>query len=81
MLSTRARKDVKVEDIKVRVCVFAFDCLYLNGETLLQKPLHERRAALASALTEKEGELCLAKAKVQPLPQSRRKHPGIRIIL
>ena len=31
-LSRRKRKDVKVEDIKVRVCLFAFDLLYLNGE-------------------------------------------------
>jgi hypothetical protein len=31
-LSKRKRKDVKVEDIQVRVCLFAFDILYLNGE-------------------------------------------------
>lgn len=31
-LSKRKRKDVKVEDIEVRVCLFAFDLLYLNGE-------------------------------------------------
>jgi len=31
-LSKRKRKDVKVEDIQVRVCLFAFDLLYLNGE-------------------------------------------------
>lgn len=31
-LSRRKRKDVKVEDIKVRVCLFAFDLLYLNGD-------------------------------------------------
>ena len=31
-LSRRKRKDVKVEDIKVRVCLFAFDLLYLNGK-------------------------------------------------
>ena len=31
-LMTRKRKDVKVEDVKVKVCVFAFDILYLNGE-------------------------------------------------
>jgi len=31
-LMTRKRKDVKVEDVKVQVCVFAFDLLYLNGE-------------------------------------------------
>lgn len=31
-LMTRKRKDVKTEDIKVQVCVFAFDLLYLNGK-------------------------------------------------
>ena len=31
-LSRRKRKDVKVEDIQVQVCLFAFDLLYLNGE-------------------------------------------------
>jgi len=31
-LSRRKRKDVKVEDIQVLVCLFAFDLLYLNGE-------------------------------------------------
>lgn len=31
-LSRRKRKDVKVEDITVQVCLFAFDLLYLNGE-------------------------------------------------
>lgn len=31
-LSTRKRKDVKVEDVKVKVHLFAFDLLYLNGE-------------------------------------------------
>lgn len=41
-LSRRKRKDVKVEDIQVRVCLFGFDLLYLNGEvstTKLQSPL------------------------------------------
>ena len=31
-LSKRKRKDVKIEDIQVRVCLFVFDLLYLNGE-------------------------------------------------
>jgi DNA ligase 1 len=31
-LSKRKRKDVKVEDIQVTVCLFAFDLLFLNGE-------------------------------------------------
>ena len=31
-LMTRKRKDVKAEDVKVKVCVFAFDILFYNGE-------------------------------------------------
>ena len=49
VLSTRKRKDASVDDIGVKVCVYAFDLLYLNGESYLQRPLAERRAALHSA--------------------------------
>ena len=38
-LMTRKRKDVKAEDIKVKVCVFAFDMLYHNGEVCVLKDL------------------------------------------
>ena len=30
-LSNRARKDVRIDDVKISVCVFAFDIMYLNG--------------------------------------------------
>ncbi len=33
-----------------QVLVYAFDCLYLNGRSLLNAPLTERRAALYSAV-------------------------------
>eukprot|EP00029_Vermamoeba_vermiformis_P011839 TRINITY_DN6643_c0_g1_i1.p1 TRINITY_DN6643_c0_g1~~TRINITY_DN6643_c0_g1_i1.p1 ORF type:complete len:477 (+),score=91.15 TRINITY_DN6643_c0_g1_i1:730-2160(+) len=46
LLATRARKEVKLEDIKVRVAMFAFDILYLNGESLIKLPLHQRREKL-----------------------------------
>ncbi|XP_034251987.1 DNA ligase 1 isoform X3 [Thrips palmi] len=46
ILSTRKRKDANEEDIKVHVCVFMFDLLYLNGEPLVKKPLQERRKLL-----------------------------------
>ncbi|MCO5584453.1 hypothetical protein L7F22_038381 [Adiantum nelumboides] len=43
VLSTRARKGVTLSSIKVQVCVFAFDLIYLNGKELLQEPLKVRR--------------------------------------
>jgi len=34
-LSSRPRKDVQLDDIKICVCVYAFDLMYLNGEVSL----------------------------------------------
>ncbi|KAG1734705.1 ATP-dependent DNA ligase [Suillus paluster] len=47
-LSNRARKDVEMSDIKVSVCVYAFDLMYLDGEVLLARPFRERRSLLRS---------------------------------
>lgn len=63
VLSTRARKDVTLENIKVNVCVYAFDCLSINGRTLLREPLTARREALATALEPLHGHLEFATAK------------------
>ncbi|KAK6443255.1 ATP-dependent DNA ligase Cdc17 [Oleoguttula sp. CCFEE 5521] len=60
-LMTRKKKDVKTEDIKVKVCVFAFDVLFLNGEALVNKPFRERRDLMYSAFEEVEGEFSFAK--------------------
>jgi len=59
-LMTRKKKDVKIEDVKVKVCVFAFDLLFLNGEAVVGKPLRERRALLQDAFTPVEGEFSFA---------------------
>ncbi|OLL22209.1 DNA ligase 1, partial [Neolecta irregularis DAH-3] len=55
VLSTRKRKDVKLEDVKVKVCLFAFDLLYLNGESLLQRPLEYRREKMFDAFIPVQG--------------------------
>ena len=34
-LSNRSRKNVTMEEISIQVCIFLFDILYLNGESLL----------------------------------------------
>ncbi|MCJ1358860.1 MAG: hypothetical protein MMC33_008860 [Icmadophila ericetorum] len=59
-LMTRKRKDVKVEDVKVKVCVFAFDMLFYNGEAIVQKSLRERRELMRQAFSEVEGEFAFA---------------------
>jgi DNA ligase 1 len=59
-LMTRKKKDVKLEDVKVKVCVFAFDLLYLNGEAVVEKSLSERRDLLKDAFVPVEGEFAFA---------------------
>jgi len=52
ILANRARKDVVVQSVKVDVCLFAFDLMYLNGEELLNRPFRERRSLLRSLFVE-----------------------------
>ncbi|KAL8655753.1 MAG: hypothetical protein Q9210_000679, partial [Variospora velana] len=59
-LMTRKRKDVKVEDVKVKVCVFAFDMLFYNGEAVVEKSLRERRELLQEAFLPVQGEFAFA---------------------
>ena len=51
-LTNRAKKDVALESIKVNVCLFSFDLMYLNGEELLDRPFRERRELLRSLFVE-----------------------------
>ncbi|CAG8450582.1 15279_t:CDS:10 [Funneliformis caledonium] len=60
VLSTRKRKDVIESEIKVTVCLFAFDLLYLNGESLLKKPLKERRELLHDSFQKVDDEFSFA---------------------
>ena len=64
ILSTRGRKNIELEDIKVNVAIYAFDCLYCNGSNLLQEPLTKRREALYGAFQEVPGEFFFATAKI-----------------
>ncbi|XP_072214320.1 LOW QUALITY PROTEIN: DNA ligase 1 [Excalfactoria chinensis] len=60
VLMTRKRKDVDAAAIKVQVCVYAFDLLYLNGEPLVREPLATRRRLLRQSFEEVEGEFLFA---------------------
>jgi len=51
-LSNRAKKDVVIHSVKIDVCLFAFDLMYLNGEELLDRPFRERRNLLKSLFIE-----------------------------
>ncbi|KAH8320630.1 hypothetical protein KR067_006208, partial [Drosophila pandora] len=62
VLSTRKRKNVDIEEIKVQVCVYIFDLLYINGTALVTKPLSERRKLLNEHFQEVEGEWQFATA-------------------
>lgn len=55
-LMTRKRKDVKTSEVTVKVCVFAFDMLFYNGEPLVKKTFRERRELLHNAFDPVEGE-------------------------
>lgn len=61
ILSTRGRKNIKKEDIKVQVCLYAFDMLYLNGKSYLREHLKARREALHSGFVETKGSFYFAK--------------------
>ena len=51
-LTNRAKKNVEIWEIKVNVCLFAFDLMYLNGEPLLDRPFRERRELLRGLFVE-----------------------------
>ena len=51
-LTNRAKKDVAISAIKVEVCLFAFDLMFLNGESLLDRSFRERRSLLRSLFIE-----------------------------
>ena len=51
-LANRARKDVVIGSVKIDVCLFAFDLMYLNGAELLNRPFRERRELLRSLFVE-----------------------------
>lgn len=51
-LTNRARKDVAIGAITIDVCLFAFDLMYLNGESLLDQPFRRRRDLLRSLFVE-----------------------------
>ncbi|XP_039724537.1 DNA ligase 1 isoform X1 [Pteropus medius] len=60
VLTTRKRKEVDAAEIQVQVCLYAFDLIYLNGESLVREPLSRRRQLLRENFMETEGEFVFA---------------------
>ena len=53
----RSRINVELANIEVKVCIFPFDIMYLNGENLINKSLYERRQILFDVVKEVPGRL------------------------
>lgn len=60
VLTTRGRKNITIESIKVNVCIFAFDCMLCDGVPLVTETLEMRRTKLWSILRETEGKVKFA---------------------
>ena len=45
---------------KIKVALFAFDLLYLNGESLTKKPFRERRELLRKSMIPTDGKMHFA---------------------
>ncbi len=61
-LANRARKDVAIGSVKVEVCLFAFDLMFLNGAPLLDRPFRERRELLRGLFTEVQNQFTWVKS-------------------
>lgn len=59
-MSTRKRKDADQFEIKVQVCVYMFDLLYLNDKPLVTEPFIIRRKLLKDNFQEIEGQFKFA---------------------
>ncbi|CAH8648483.1 unnamed protein product [Heterobilharzia americana] len=60
VLSTRKRKDVDESTVKVQICVYVFDILFVNGVSLIEQPLRIRREILREIFPQIPGEFMIA---------------------
>jgi len=60
VLTHRKRKDVEEKDVSIQVCVYAFDCLYINGESLIREPFGKRRNRMYESFNATEGKFMFA---------------------
>jgi DNA ligase 1 len=62
-LTQRSRKNVTEEDLKTKICICAFDLIFLNGKSLLKEPFVVRRETLHKNLHEVQNSFMFAKFK------------------
>jgi DNA ligase-1 len=62
VLSTRKKTEESAETAKVQVIVFAFDLMYLNGESLLNTKMSERKELMSKHFLPVEGKFQYAKS-------------------
>jgi DNA ligase-1 len=55
VLQHRGRKNIDIKDVTIRVCVFAFDIMYLNDKPLIDLTLAERRQILFETFLPRPG--------------------------
>eukprot|EP01028_Stygiella_incarcerata_P002810 TRINITY_DN15303_c0_g1_i1.p1 TRINITY_DN15303_c0_g1~~TRINITY_DN15303_c0_g1_i1.p1 ORF type:complete len:749 (-),score=224.88 TRINITY_DN15303_c0_g1_i1:28-2274(-) len=60
-LSTRGRKNITEDNIKVQVCLFPFDMLFFNGASMLDAEYFERRKLLHTSFETVESRFAFAK--------------------
>jgi len=59
-LTQRSRKHVNEKDLKTKIAIMAFDCIYLNDKSLLEMTFEDRRKQLHGALGEMPGKFMFA---------------------
>lgn len=57
VLMQRSKKNVTNKNVKQKVCLYAFDLIYLNGKTLLDETFRHRREKMFETLPKVEGKL------------------------
>jgi DNA ligase-1 len=68
VLTTRKRKDADVDNIKVKVCLFPFDLLALNGVSYVRESFRKRRETLHKSFAPKKGKLQYATSHIASDP-------------
>lgn len=62
-MTQRSKKNVTSDDLKIRLCIYAFDLLYINGEPLINQDFVHRRSILHDKFSPVHGELHFAEHK------------------